>query len=144
MGKSTPRNVYCRHRDSGVLTAMLLTALLCVAAAQSEMRFAMRQIDGGAAESVSVADVNNDGKLDIVSAGSWYEAPVWTRKPIRAIPVTNGYVDSFSDLPIDVDGDGFTDVVQIGYFARRIVWMKNPGVSDGAWTEHLIDAIGAH
>jgi hypothetical protein len=117
-------------------------ALLSGAAAQSDMRFAMVQIDGGAAESAAVADVNNDGKLDIVSAESWYEAPGWTKRPIRTIPVSSGYVDSFSDLPLDVDGDGFTDVIQIGYFARRIVWMKNPGASGGAWTEQLIDAIG--
>jgi hypothetical protein len=55
---------------------------------------------------------------------------------------TNGYVDSFSDLPLDVDGDVFMDVIQIGYFRARIVWMKNPGKSGGAWTENLIDAVG--
>jgi hypothetical protein len=124
---------------------ILVTALvipLSGAAAQSDMGFRMVQIDAGAAESAAVADFNNDGKLDIVSAESWYEAPSWTKRPIRTIPVVSGYVDSFSDLPLDVDGDRFTDVIQIGYFARRIVWMKNPGPSGGAWTEHLIDAIG--
>ena len=115
---------------------------LSLFAAQPERLFTLTQIDGGAAESTGVADFNNDGRLDIVAAESWYEAPGWTRKPIRSIPVTSGYIDSFSDLPIDVDADGFTDVVQIGYFARRIVWMKNPGKSGGPWTEHLIDAIG--
>ena len=120
----------------------LVVPLLCGVAAQGDMRFAMVEIDGGAAESAAVADFNNDGKLDIVSAGSWYEAPRWTKRPIRTIPVSSGYVDSFSDLPLDVDGDGFMDVIQIGYFARRIVWMKNPGPGGGAWTENLIDAIG--
>ena len=62
-------------------------------------------INGGAAESVGVADINKDGKLDIVSAESWYEAPGWTKRPIRTIPVSSGYVDSFSDLPLDVDGE---------------------------------------
>src|SRR5829696_372141 len=118
------------------------TAVMWAASPQSDKQFRIVQLDAGAAESAAVADFNNDGKLDIVSAESWYEAPGWTKRPIRTIAVSSGYVDSFSDLPIDVDGDGFVDVIQIGYFARRIVWMKNPGKSGGAWTENLIDAIG--
>lgn len=105
-------------------------------------KFRMIQIDGGAAESSAVADFNNDGRLDIVSAGSWFEAPHWAKHPIREIPVRNGYVDSFSDLPVDVDGDGWVDVIQVEYFARRLVWTKNPGRSGMPWTDNLIDAVG--
>jgi hypothetical protein len=105
-------------------------------------RFKVVLVDGGAAESAAVADFNNDGRLDIVSAGSWFEAPLWTKRTIRTIAVSNGYVDNFSDLPLDVDGDGWTDIIQVEYFARRLVWMKNPGRSGTPWTENLIDAIG--
>jgi hypothetical protein len=125
-----------------VSVTAVIAVLLPGIAAQTDLRFAMVQVDGGTAESVALADVNNDGKLDIVSAESWYEAPQWTKRAIRSIPVASGYVDSFSDLPLDVDGDKLTDVIQIGYFARRIVWMKNPGPGGGAWTENLIEAIG--
>jgi hypothetical protein len=131
-----------RHRESAVLVAMVLGGGLGLWALQDTMRFTMVQIDGGAAESAAVADFNNDGLVDIVSAENWYEAPRWTKHVIRTIPVSSGYVDSFSDLPLDVDDDGFIDVIQIGYFARRIVWMRNPGRRGDEWTEHLIDAAG--
>ena len=124
------------------IAAALSSVLPTLNAFQSERSFKMVLIDGGAAESATVADVNNDGKLDIISAESWFEAPGWTKHSIRSIPVSSGYVDSFSDLAIDVNGDRFADVIQIGYFARRMVWMKNPGTDGGAWTENLIDAIG--
>jgi hypothetical protein len=131
-----------RTTSRAPIAAPLVLLAWFVHAEQTEPRFTMREIDPGAAESTAVADVNKDGRLDIVSAESWYAAPAWTKRPIRTIPVSSGYIDSFSDLPLDVDGDGFVDVIQIGYFARRIVWMKNPGANGGAWTENLIDAIG--
>ena len=34
-------------------------------------------------EGVAIADVNKDGKLDIMVGDSWYEAPAWTRHDIR-------------------------------------------------------------
>lgn len=108
----------------------------------ADIAFRVQTIDPGASESVAVADFNRDGRLDILSADSWYEAPRWTRHRIREIPFTAGYVDNFSDLVLDVDGDGYTDVVQIAYFARRIVWLKNPGKGRGPWIESEIDAIG--
>ncbi|HEX2919286.1 MAG TPA: VCBS repeat-containing protein, partial [Edaphobacter sp.] len=81
-------------------------------------------------------------KPDIVSGESWFEAPRWEKHPLRQIDYSNGYIDNFSDLPVDVDGDGWTDIVQFSYFAHNIVWLRNPGTSGGAWKATEIDDSG--
>lgn len=122
----------------------------------ADIAFRVQMIDPGFSESLAVADFNKDGRLDILSAEYWYEAPTstapnterpagaraWTKHKIRDIPFNGSYIDNFSDLPVDVDGDGYTDIIQIAYFARRIVWLKNPGKARGPWVETEIDAIG--
>jgi hypothetical protein len=105
-----------------------------------DIRFAIRMIDGGASETAAFVDINNDHLLDIVSSDAWYEAPSWTKHPIREIGWNGQYVDNFSDLPIDVDGDGYVDIVQFGYFSNNLVWAKNPGKAGGVWKITEIDS----
>jgi hypothetical protein len=102
----------------------------------------MQMIDSTWCETVGVADVNRDAKLDLIACEYWYQAPTWTPRKIRDINFNGTYVDNFSDLPLDVDGDGYVDVIQIAYFERRILWLRNPGRKGGAWTEHDIDRVG--
>ena len=125
-----------------IVVASLISAVVLPSAQQSTPLFKVRTIDAVQNETVAVADLNNDRRPDIISAESWYEAPNWTKHPLRSINRASGYVDDFSDLPVDVDGDAYIDIVQIGYFARTLEWLKNPGSSGGAWMVNEIESVG--
>jgi hypothetical protein len=126
---------------------MCSAALLTAASRPADLTFQVRMIDPGATETTAIVDVNKDGRPDIVSGDSWYEAPNWKKHQIRDINFTNNYVDNFSDLPMDVDGDGYMDLVEFGYFSGNIVWLKNPGKNVASpsvkeWQETEIDRSG--
>jgi hypothetical protein len=126
---------------------LVTAALLTGASRPPDLTFQIRMIDPGATETTAIVDVNKDGRPDIVSGDSWYEAPAWRKHPIREINFTNNYVDNFSDLPVDVDGDGYMDLVEFGYFSGNIVWLKNPGKNVASpavkeWAATEIDRSG--
>lgn len=131
-------------RISGLVKAVLLLFATMASAASRpvDIRFRTTMIDPGYGETVAVADINRDGKPDIISGENWYEAPYWLKHPLRQIDYSSGYIDNFSDLAVDVDGDGWIDIVQCSYFAHNIVWLKNPGKNGGAWQVTEIDNSG--
>ncbi|MFZ9089653.1 MAG: FG-GAP repeat domain-containing protein [Planctomycetaceae bacterium] len=97
-------------------------------------------------EGGGAADFNNDGRIDIFSGDSWYEAPDWTRHRVRDVPASRNphYHEDFADSPLDVNGDGFTDIVTCNYFGRRIGWVENPGGdATQPWVEHEVDLPGS-
>jgi len=50
-----------------------------------EVPFHKHEIDLGANEPCAFADINGDGKLDIVSGENWYEAPRWSKHKFRSL-----------------------------------------------------------
>lgn len=95
-------------------------------------------------ESAGVFDVNNDGILDIVSGGYWYEGPDFKKKhQIAVIKPAGEYYDDFSTIPMDVNGDGYMDYITGGWWGGCLRWMENPrGDSSKQWTEHIIAQVG--
>jgi hypothetical protein len=125
-----------------LLTAAHVPTDVLAASRPADIAFRTRMIDPGYSETAAVADLNKDGKPDIISGESWYEAPNWIKHPLRQIEFSQNYIDNFTDIPFDVDSDGWIDVVQFSYFAHNIVWLKNPGKAGGAWKVTEIDNSG--
>ena len=123
-----------------LLVIPLALALLAWAAVRTpDIPFEKHIIDLGANESCAFADINGDGRLDIVSGENWYEAPRWIKHRFRELPYSSNYIDNFSDLPLDVNGDGRVDIVSCSWFGKKLNWYENPGRGAGGWKEHVIE-----
>ena len=87
-------------------------------------------------------DLDNDGDLDIVAAGTWYENPGWTQHP-----APGGGGDDQKIRVGDLNGDGRQDVVvNSGDGTGDLAWYSSTTPKSGNWEKHLIRAsrVGGH
>ena len=128
-------------KTSRLILALLLLPL--VPAQGDEIRWKKHDINPKSVfEAAGVFDVDNDGRLDIVSGDTWYNAPDWTPQPIRKVTRTGTYMNDFANMPMDVNADGKVDFVTVSYFEKNVGWVENPGVKGAPWTYHPIDVPG--
>ena len=93
-------------------------------------------------EGVAVADVNKDGKKDVLNGEYWYEAPDW--KPHELQPFKDhgtglgNYSRVFACWAEDLNADGFDDLIVIDFPGAPCYWMENPQGRPGHWRKHQI------
>jgi 6-phosphogluconolactonase (cycloisomerase 2 family) len=93
-------------------------------------------------EGVAIADVNKDGRIDVLNGEYWYEAPDW--KPHEMQPFKDhstgmgNYSRVFAAWADDYNGDGYPDLLVIDFPGAPCYWMENPKGKEGHWTRHEI------
>ena len=100
---------------------------------------------------VSVADINKDGKPDVIALSTspsqlvWYKNPTWERHTI-----TTQTKDNIDVAPRDIDGDGDQDLALAYEFSLqnsttggKVAWLECPDKPESSqdWPLHEIDAI---
>ena len=96
--------------------------------------------DVDAALSVFVADMDNDGDMDIVSASAgddkiaWYENDGAVDPSFTAAVIATSADGAISVFVADIDNDGDMDIVSASGGDNTIAWYENDGAANPSWT----------
>ncbi len=133
-----------------LVLASLWLRLSCAAACAQEFDRVVIDADFPGAYQVEVADVNGDGKLDVIAVGgstcAWYENPSWRKRVVTRGSQTPGVISSAT---ADLDGDGKAEIAIAYEFAMnkpktgQLLLAVQGTSTDDPWKTVPIAAIGS-
>jgi VCBS repeat protein len=94
-------------------------------------------------EGIHFADLDRDGKQDVIAGPYWFPGPDYTRKIAFRAPRSSpfpisGDTDCYSLFPFDFNQDGWTDILSLRLpGGAEAVWYENPKGGTGYWSEHI-------
>ncbi|MCD4731491.1 MAG: FG-GAP-like repeat-containing protein, partial [Bacteroidales bacterium] len=95
---------------------------------------------------IFVADFNNDGNKDIVSASvDANDIAWWENQPGDSITwekqiVDDNFIGAIYVSAADVDGDSLSDILGAAYDGNEIAWWHNEGGNPIQWTKQTIES----
>lgn len=130
------------HKGMLVLNAFAVLGTLTIAE-EPAISWKKSVVEGAfRSEGVATADVNKDGRSDILIGDSWYEAPSWKKRDIRPPGNFGDGLHSYSECMTcwadDINKDGWPDQIVIGFPGTAAAWYENPQGKEGHWTRHEI------
>lgn len=98
-------------------------------------------------EGSAVADLDQDGHVDVISGPYWYQGPKFERRfafaQVNRFHIKE-YSDHFFSFTWDFNSDGAMDILSIPIPGKDAYWYENPGLQKGRssnvgvlWQKHL-------
>ena len=108
-----------------------------------QLTFFSHRLGTDHAEGIAALDMNDDGRLDLLSGAYWYENPgqgggEWKRHQYRTVQTAGEFVSDCGEWAIDVNHDGAPDLVTVGWQTDGLWWYENPKKPDVVWERHFI------
>jgi hypothetical protein len=132
--------------DRCACVVCLAWILPSAAVAEHPVSFEVRWLTVDANEGCDIADVDGDGRPDVLAGRNWYRNGDWLPRPVRVVADWNGYVESNGDFAVDVDEDGRMDLIAGSFLPSKVYWYENPGAEGlrlgQLWPQHLLVDTG--